>query len=70
MQTITVAPAIHQTPGKLINNNNLVFLNHIIDIPLKKHMGFQSLVNMMQGFDLGRLIKIVNFQKLFDVSNS
>ena len=58
MQPVRPAPAGHETTGEFINDDDFAILNHIINIPLKNGMGFQCLVDMVQGADLGRVVQV------------
>ena len=70
MQTIRPAAAMHHTPRKVINNDNFAVLNDIVLIEFIKRMSLQSLVHVMQIFDIFRVINIIDFQMTFEFLNT
>src|SRR5260370_40098037 len=46
MQAITPTPAWHLTASVLVNNDDLILLNHIIDVLLKQAVRSQELRNV------------------------
>ena len=56
VQTLTPTPAAHQTPRMLIDDDHLVVLNHILDIPLVKAVGLEQLAQRVD--DSGLLLEL------------
>ncbi|MBA7651954.1 hypothetical protein ES703_59783 [subsurface metagenome] len=46
MQPLRIAAAEHQPAGKLINNNNLAILDHILTVFLVQHLGFEGTIQI------------------------
>ena len=47
MQTIGPAASVHHASGKLIDDDDLVFLDDVINVALEHDIGFQRLVQMV-----------------------
>src|SRR5258708_33078213 len=52
MQAITPTPAWHLTASVLVNNDDLILLNHIIDVLLKQAVRSQELRNVVNSLRL------------------
>ena len=52
MQTIAPASTRHLTAGKLIDDHDLVLLNHVLDVLLEEAVGAQQLRNVMDALRL------------------
>ena len=70
MQAVRPAPSRHKTTGKLINDHYFAVFHHIIHIKLVHGMGPQSLIDMMQDFDIARVVQVVYLKQFFDFKNT
>jgi len=65
MQAVAVTPSLHGATGELINNDDLVVADDIVDILFKEDMRLQRLVEVMQLFDIDRVIEVFDLQHVF-----
>src|SRR5258708_11598057 len=48
MQAVAPAPSRHQAAGKLVDDDDLAVLHHVIDVALEDDMGAQRLVDVVE----------------------
>ena len=70
METIAPAATRHEPSCELINDNNLVFLHNIINIPSKQGVCLEGLIDMVKSFNIDRIIKIFYGQLRFHLSHT
>ena len=61
METLVVAAAVHETAGELVNNDDLIVLDHIVNIPLHETPGLHGLVDVVGNggvLDVGQVFSI------------
>ncbi len=56
MQAVGIAATLHNTSGLLIDNLNLIVVDHIFHIPVKKRVGLKELVYGMHTLRLDAVI--------------
>ena len=66
MQTIRVTAARHDTSGKLIDNQNLIVLYHVILIPEHQIVGTQSKNDIMLNLQILRICQVFNMEILLN----
>src|SRR5260221_8657364 len=65
MQAITPTPAWHLTAGVLVNNDDLILLNHIIDVLLKQAVRSQELRNVVNSLRLTVAVRLARSLPFF-----
>ena len=70
MQAITVAAAEHQAAGELIDDDDLIILDHIVAVAFKNELGFERLIDIVRGFCILRIIEVFDPQSLFYFSHA
>ena len=70
METIAPAATRHEPSCELINDNHLVFLHNIINIPSKQGVRLEGLIDMVKGFDIDGVIKIFDGQLRFHLGHA
>ena len=63
MKPIRPAPPVHHSPGELIDDDHLVFLDDVIDVPLEHHIRLQALVQMMDDLGVLHVIEVRSDQQ-------
>ena len=63
MQSIRIAASRHDTSGKLVHDQHLIFLDHIILIPKHQIVSPQSQNNIMLNFQILRVGQIFNLEE-------
>ncbi len=61
VQPIAIAPARHEATGELVDDDHLTLFDHIVHILFEQGVRFQGLGQMVQNFNVGRVVEIVNF---------
>ena len=64
MQTVGITAARHDTSGKLIDDQDLIILNHIILIPEHQVVGAQSQDDIVLDLQILRIRQVVDLEKL------
>jgi len=59
----------HQTAGEFVDDDDLAVFDDIVNIALKNRVGFESLLHVVQGIDLARIVEIVNAEQPFHLSD-
>ncbi len=57
MQAIRPAPARHQASGELVDNDDFVFLHHVLLITVVQRVRAQCRIQMMHQIDVARIVK-------------
>ena len=65
MKAVGIASSRHNTSGKLIDDQNLIILNHIILVTEHQIIGTQRKDNVMLYFNVFRVGKVFNLEELF-----
>ena len=63
VQPVRPAPPVHHSPGELINDDHLVFLDDVIDVALEHHVGLQALVQVMDNLRVLNVIEVRSDQQ-------
>ncbi|OPY66367.1 MAG: hypothetical protein A4E62_02516 [Syntrophorhabdus sp. PtaU1.Bin002] len=56
----------HKPPGKLVHNDDLAILYDVVHIPLKKVVGLQGLVEVMEQVNVLWIIKVIDVDELLN----
>ena len=64
MQTLGIPPAKHEPPGKLIHDDDLVVLHHIINVPLHQASGPDGLIDVVRQGGVFRVGKVLQLECL------
>ncbi len=64
VQPIAVASSLHGAAGEFIDDDDLAFLDDIVDVPFEQHMGLQSLAEVMKLLDIAGIIEILDFEQI------
>ena len=70
MQTVAIAAAQHEPAGKLIHDEHLAVLDHIVLIPLKQGVGLQGLVDVVVELGIFRGGNILDAEELFRLAHT
>ena len=64
VQPVAPAASGHQAAGKLVHDDDLVILQHVVHIPLVQGVGPQTLLNVVHEVDVGRLVEVLDPEEL------
>ena len=70
VQTVTVAPALHGAPGELVNDHHLTVLDDVIHITFEQDMSLERLIEVMQVFDIARVVEVFQLEQLLTKGNA
>ena len=65
MQSVRIPSSVHNTAGKLIDNQNLIILYDIIHIPLHKVICPKSKDDIVLNLEVFRICKVIDMKILF-----
>src|SRR3546814_16974341 len=58
MEAVGPAPAIHHAAGKLVDDDNLVFLDDIVGVALEDDIGLERLVEVLDDLRILEIVEI------------
>ena len=70
VEALVIAAAVHQSAGKLVNNDDLAVLNHIVDILLHQTPGLHGLVQVMGQCGVLLVGQVLHTEELFGLGNT
>ena len=70
VQTVGEAASRHNTSRKGIDDENLVILDHVVDIPLHNAVGTKCLIDMVGDFRIFGIGEILNSEEFFCLCNT
>ena len=70
VDAVGVAPAVHQTAGKLVDDDHFAFFNDVLLIEMKEIPRFECRVELMRQLDIALIVEILNAQHLLDLGDA
>ena len=70
MQTLVIASAVHKAACEFVNDNNLVVLDNIVNIPLHNAVSLDSLIYVVLNCEVIRIGEVVNAEVLLSLFNA
>ena len=58
MEAVGPAPARHEPPGELVDDEDLAVLHHVVDVALEERVGLERLRHVVEHVDLARVVEV------------
>ena len=69
MQPVRPPPAVHHAAGKIVDDDDFAIFDDIVLVEFIQSMRFERFVDVMQVFDIFRIVYILDFQVVFEFFN-
>ena len=63
VEPVRPAPARHQPPGELVDDDHLAVLHDVVDVALEERVGLQRLRHVVERVDLARVVEIADAEE-------
>ncbi len=65
MKAVAVSAAGHQPTSKFVDDDDLAFFDHVIDVALEEMMSLERLVNVVDKVHMGEVVEIRDVEIFF-----